>query len=187
MQAPVEKLIRAISDDENNRYVIEHWEDERGRSLLVSRANVKVGNKIYECDTAFDVDPKQPPGSERGTFTTRIHPGASGDNVTRFEKVVDVWNYEFPGKFVRDYVDGSQDVLYVTSERLSTLNKKVFAENIEHHAKVKAQTAPKLEALRAELGLEQKSCLTEAEEFARTRFGHTYKSVPLLPEKKITL
>jgi hypothetical protein len=191
MQAAVEKVICAINEDERNPYVIERWENRLGRPIAVSRGNVKLGDKIYPCDTAFDVDPGQPPGSERGTFSTFIHPGVRGEDVARFEKAVDVLNYDLPGKLVRDYTDKSQDVLYVTSERMSTLTKKEFLENLEHHAQVKAQVTPKLETLRGELRLDlkERTCLTEteAEEFARTRLGHTYKSVSLLSGKKKTL
>lgn len=158
------KIVRSL--ERKQQYSFERCEDATGRPFRVSRADVRVGDKVYACDTAIDIDPGQPRGSERAGFTTFIHEGISGRNAEAFNRVVDVLNYEYPGKFVRDYTDGTQDVLYTTRERVTNLTSKVVAENLDHHARVKAAVTPALERLKTQLDSEPKRSATEAESFA---------------------
>lgn len=138
------------------------------------------------------MDPGQPRGSEHAGFTTFIHEGVSGKNAEAFNRVVDVLNYEYPGKFVRDYSDGSQDSLYTTRERVTKLTPKVVAENLDHHARVKAQVTPELEHLKTRLDLGPKRSSTEAESFAldwaktfkRTRELTQGDEITCLPRRK---
>ncbi|TEU19058.1 MAG: hypothetical protein E3J21_04725 [Anaerolineales bacterium] len=152
--------------------------------VVVSLADVRVGDRTYPCDTAIDIDPGQQPGSEDATFTTLIHEGVSGQNAEMFDKAVEILNYNYPGKFVRDYTDRSQDVLYNTRERVSNLSPEVVSEHLEEHVKVKARVTPELEHVRAQLGLGPKESATKAEEFAidwEKTLRHT-KDLPHGPE-----
>lgn len=155
-----------------------------GQPVAVSLADVRVGDRTYPCDTAIDIDPGQRPGSEHATLTTFIHEGVSGQHAVMFDKCVETQNYDYPGKFVRDYTDGSQDVLYTTRERVRSLSSEVIDEHLEEHAKVKARVTPALEHVSAQLGLGPKESATEAESFAKNWAGtlrHT-RDLPYGPE-----
>src|SRR6266498_570764 len=94
-------LIGQVDSLRKGDYAFEQVNTDDGRSYFISRADLKVGDGLYPCDTTIDLDPGQRPGSERVTFTTPILDGVSGDNEDRFSKVAEVLSYNYPGKFVR--------------------------------------------------------------------------------------
>ncbi len=163
----LDKLIRRVMKDaERQHFSLERTMDDSGQELTIARANIRVGDKVYPCDTAIDIAPNQLKGTEKVTFTTLISEGVSGEKEEIFRKVIEVLNYDLPGKLVHDHTDRSQDILYTTSERVGKLTPSDLIQNLEHHAQVKALITPELESLITQLGLEEKSSGTESEKFA---------------------
>ncbi|NER38240.1 MAG: hypothetical protein F6J93_30505 [Oscillatoria sp. SIO1A7] len=149
-----EKLrqILAELEREKHRRRFDIYRTEAGEFFVVFWSNVEITDdvKIYPCDTVVYVktaDRNQPLFLEWATFATFICHGAL-ENSRAFSNQIDVLNYHYLGKFVRDYTDGSQDILYVTSERLSSLTLEALKAHLEHHAKAKATVIPHLERLR---------------------------------------
>lgn len=105
-------------------------------------------DRAYPCDTTLHlkiIDQNLPGHSEHAIFGTFIFPGGNGNTGIPFNQAVDKLNYDYLGKFVRDYTDGSQDILYVTTECVNNLTSEVVLAHLYHHAKVKATVTPRLE------------------------------------------
>ena len=146
-----DKLREILADLEKQGRSCTHYETNTSQDFTVIWGNVRVGDRLYPCDTAVYlrvIDQTQPLSySEYCFFATFICKGLNGKTGESFNQIVDKLNYDLLGKLVRDYTDSSQDILYVTSERMHGLTTEVFQAHLYHHAKVKATYTPKLEKL----------------------------------------
>jgi len=141
-----------VNDLKTDKYNVES--DKNGLIYIV-RGNIVFGSNQYPCDTAISEDVKQPDGAPAAIFSTYIHSGLSGEKMQYFTQLVGLMNYRYLGKFVNDFTDQSQDLLYVTRERLDKLSRKVVDRHLLHHAQVKAQVTPAVESIASALGLEK--------------------------------
>jgi len=179
------KALARIVGKVENQYAITA-EGNADQPYFVARADVRAGDIVFPCDTSIQLDLAHPQGSERAIFATLIHDGVSGENKPIFGKAIDALNYIYPGKFVHDVSDRSQDILYTTTERVTGLSAKVVAENLDHHAQVKAQVTPELGHLQVLLGLDSKSTTTQAEQYAENWVKHFIDSTSLAHGPQIT-
>lgn len=179
----LQKIVRSLGLKQHS---FEYREDEHDQPLYIRNADVQVGDWVHAADTAISIDRGLQRGSDQVNYTTPISPGMAGENKNAFNRVVDVLNYEYPGKFVRDYTDGSQDVLYTTGERATSVTPEVLNEHLDHHAQVVAEVVPELEHVTFQLRLEPKVSVDEAESFAQS-WSRTFISTrKLTSRRKIT-
>ena len=143
-----------INELKRNNYNIESGTD--GLTYIV-RGNIVFGTMQYACDTVISEDVKQPDGAPAAIFSTYIYSGLSGENMQYFTELIGLMNYRYLGKFVNDFTDGSQDLIYVTRERLDKLSWQVIDKHLIHHAQVKSQVAPAVKTISSKLGLQLKS------------------------------
>jgi hypothetical protein len=160
---------KILSQMERDGYAVEHHEGPLGQPMAVFRGEIEIPgrDKHIPCDTAFSINPTDTPGGGRGEFVTLVYEGRDGKNISHQNQVVNNVSYNLPGKLVRDYTDDSQDLLYVTSEPLSKLDKHLAVENVNHHAQIKAKLYPHFEHLDQQLSLKEHSSITDSEQFAR--------------------
>lgn len=142
--------------DELNQLIVElekpgrsfgSYETGWGQSFLVvfskGRLDGKDGTKllVYPCDTAIFIkveNPKQPHRSKYAIFSTFICEELSCNSLQKAYDYFNSRNYTSLGKFVRDDRDGSNDVLYVTSQFISCqLTSDIVSAHLDHHAIVK--------------------------------------------------
>lgn len=147
-----DRLPQIITELETQGRKCDRVKTDNNRSFFVVWGQIQIdGYPTYPCDTVVlpkIIDQNQANYSEYILFVTFICEGLNGNAGKPFNKAVDKLNYDCLGKFVRDYTDGSQDILYVTSECLSNLTTEVVKAHLFHHAKVKATFTPTLEKLR---------------------------------------
>lgn len=181
-------MSKIVGELKRNNYNMELGAD--GLTYVI-RGNVVFGTTQYACDTVISEDVKQPDGAPAAIFSTYIYSGLSGEKMQYFTQLVGLMNYRYLGKFVNDFTDGSQDLIYVTRERLDKLSQQVIDKHLIHHAQVKSQVAPALEAISSELGLQPKLPDSKDPEFQslagqfmrviRAHSSETIKYVPARP------
>lgn len=144
-----EPLRLILADLEKSGYKFACNETEEGLPYFVCWRNVRCGGRVYASDTTIHIDilnPEQPGNSEYAIFCTLICEGLYRNSSESFDRAIDMLNYHYFGKFVRDYADRSQDVMYVTS--INSLTLEVVAEHLLHHVEVKGTLTLGLEKLR---------------------------------------
>jgi len=163
LERQTEKALEQVAE---KGYVIKRFGDSLDEPIAAFSGKVRVGDDVFKCETALNLNSGDIPGGTRAEFTTYIHGGRQGENVEHWNRTIENLNYDLPGKLVQDYTDGSNDVLYVTSEAASKLDGDLVIENIHHHAQTKAKLKPHLEYLDKQLRLEPHKNLTDSEQFA---------------------
>jgi hypothetical protein len=112
-----------------------------------------------------------------------MHRGVRGKSQSTFKQLINNLSYALEGKLVMDFTDGSQDVIYVTTDSLSLLKSSQVRDQLQHHVRVMAFVAPMLEVAVGELGLAPKQQETKAERRAR-EWVTRYTGTELLPGAK---
>ncbi len=133
---------------------------DREVAYFLSKVTNQDTGQVYPCDTCItvrDISGLLPEDrSQYVFFVTFICHGMKGKGAEIFNETVDRMSYNSDiGKFVRDYTDESNDVLYVTNECLADLTAEIVIGQLEYHAKVKLKVAPVLEQLRKHILEEQ--------------------------------
>jgi len=123
------------------------------------------------------------PGEGRVEFTTLIHDGRQGAAINKVKETVNAWNGDLPGKLWQDHTDGSFDIMYQTSEPVSKIDRQLIADNVVHHAQVKAKIKPELERLDIQLGLQPRHSVSSDEQFARSVVT-SFKGLGQTPDTK---
>lgn len=157
-------MSRIINELKSDNYNIEFGTDGL---IYIVRGNIVFGTMQYACDTVISEDVKQPDGAPTAIFSTYIHSGLSGEKMQYFTQLIGLMNYRYLGKFVNDFTDGSQDLIYVTRERLDKLSRQVVDKHLIHHAQVKSQVAPAVVTISSKLGLQCKSLDNEDPDFQK--------------------
>jgi len=131
-------------------------EERPGLAFYLFHGVVGVDGKTFACDTTATLVEGEISGSERVYFKTLVHPALIGANMDRYKEVVRKTNLKVRGKLDRDTEHDAGDIIYVTNERLASIDKRVLSENIQEHSIIVAVIAPMVARLMVELGLSER-------------------------------
>lgn len=167
MSAKIQKFLERIQRERKISFTT--VSEENGNPCYIIRADVKVGDNIYQCDTHIELRIRPSDKAELVVFTTRLYEPLAGAQIEYLDKMIDALNCIFYGKVLKDYFETTPEeayeILYLTFERHRFISYEIFAENLKEHAFVKHKLVNLFDYIKKEYTLRTKTSKTEAEDW----------------------